>query len=338
MSGTNSHLQSRHLTRYLLSALVFAYCIFTNLPWVLAANQVVDRIVAMVNDDIIVLQDINQMIEPIRENLIKSGQPMEAAEKILYEKRNELLGMMIDQKLMLQSSKLYNITVGDKEVDNAVERMKAANQLTDESLRAALQKQGTSMAEFRRSFREQILLNRIEHIEVRSRIVITEADIQAYYKDHADRYGSTEKYHLRHLMMAVSPYAKPDEKAAIYQKMEAAQTALASGELFVDVVKRHADREYMDEAGELGLFELEDLAPQLKAAVAKLTVGQSTPILETERGYQILHLEEIVQTQATPLSEVAEEIKETLFKETLSQRKREWIEGLRKGAHIKIIN
>lgn len=338
MSGTNSHLHPRHMTRYLLSALVFACCIFTQIPRASAENQVVDRIVAMVNDDIIVLQDINQLVEPIRDNLMKSGQPTEKAEKILYEKRNELLGMMIDQKLMLQSTKLYNITVGDKEVDSAIERMKEANQLTDESLRAALQKQGTSMAAFRRSFREQILLNRIEHIEVRSRIVITDADVQAYYERHADRYGSAEKYHLRHLMMAVSPYAEPDEKAAIYRKMEAAQTALASGELFVDVVKRHADREYVAEGGELGLFELADLTPRLKAAVAKLAVGQSTPILETERGYQILHLEEIVQTQATPLSEVAEEIKETLFNETLAQRKREWIEGLRNRAHIKIIN
>jgi peptidyl-prolyl cis-trans isomerase SurA len=223
--------------------------------------------------------------------------------------------------------------VEEKEIDNAIERMKASNQLTDETLREALKSQGTTMQEFRASFREQILLNRMEHIEVRSKIVITKEDVKAYYDAHPDQYQGNRQYRLRHLMITAAP-----DRDAARQKIEAAKAALTAGTPFTEVVKQYADRQFADRDGELGLFFLNDLSPRLKAIVEKLAAGQSTPILETDQGYQIIHLEEIVQTGTTPLEKVADDIEETLMKEAFRKKKQDWLEGLRKRAHIKIIS
>jgi parvulin-like peptidyl-prolyl isomerase len=128
------------------------------------------------------------------------------------------------------------------------------------------------------------------------------------------------------------------EREPVRKKIEAAQAALTAGTPFTEVVKQYADRQFADRDGELGLFLLNDLSPRLKGMIEKLAAGQSTPILETDQGYQIIHLEEIVQTGTTPLEKVSDNIEEALMKEAFRKKKQDWLEGLRKRAHIKIIS
>jgi parvulin-like peptidyl-prolyl isomerase len=104
------------------------------------------------------------------------------------------------------------------------------------------------------------------------------------------------------------------------------------------VVRQYADRQFADRDGELGLFLLNDLSPNLKSMVEKLTTGQYTPVIETGQGYQIIYVDEIIQTGKTPLENVSDDIEETLMKEAFRKKKQDWIEGLRKRAHIKIIS
>jgi peptidyl-prolyl cis-trans isomerase SurA len=338
MSESRSNEPIHGMTRFFRRTLFGICCILAISATVSAESQIVDRIVAVVNDDIIVFQDLNKMLEPVMENMRKSGQPPEKINEFLFEKRKQLLEMLIDQKLILQESKLYTVSVEEKEVDAAIERMKAANQLTDESLREALKSQGTTMEEFRASFREQILLNRMEHIEVRSKIVITKDDIKAYYEAHPDQYQGNRQYRLRHLMIA-APHSAPDsDRTAAQQKVETAKAALAAGTPFVEVVRQYADRQFADRDGELGLFLLNDLSPRLKTMVEKLTTGQYSPVIETDQGYQIIYVDEIIQKGTTPLEKVADDIEETLMKEAFRKKKQDWLEGLRKRAHIKIIS
>jgi peptidyl-prolyl cis-trans isomerase SurA len=334
MMDSRSNAPIHGMARLFPLALSALCCLFAMSATVSADSQIVDRIVAVVNDDIIVFQDLNKMLDPVVENMRKSGQPPEKVNEFLYEKRKQLLEMLIDQKLILQESKLFTITVEEKEVDAAIERMKTSNQLTDETLREALKNQGTTMQEFRASFREQILLNRMEQIEVRSKIVITKEDIKAYYDAHPDQYQGNRQYRLRHLMIT----APTAEREPVRKKIEAAQAALTAGTPFTEVVKQYADRQFADRDGELGLFLLNDLSPRLKGMIEKLAAGQSTPILETDQGYQIIHLEEIVQTGTTPLEKVSDNIEEALMKEAFRKKKQDWLEGLRKRAHIKIIS
>lgn len=313
-------------------------CLLLTHSVVLAESQVVDRIVAVVNDEIIVFQDLNKMLEPVVDSLRASGQPPEKIKQLIYEKRKQLLDMLIDQKLILQESKLFTISVDEKEIDNAIERMKEANRLTDETLREALEAQNISMKEFRTNFREQIILGRMEHIEVRSKIVITKEDAKAYYESHRDQYQGSRQLHLRHLMVTAPGMAPPTEKEAARQKIETALSALKAGESFVDVVKRYADRPFAGDGGELGLFQLNDLSPRLRSLVEKLSVGQFTPVIETDQGYQIIYLEKFVETQAVPLEKVSADIEDLLLKEALRKKRLDWIDGLRKRAHIKIIS
>ena len=303
-----------------------------------AENQVVDRIVAVVNQDIIVLQDLEEIMTPLRRELAKSGQPPEQASALLYEKRKQVLESLIDQKLMLQSTGKYDLNVDDKEVDAAIERMKAANKLTDESLREALLQQGITIEKFRESFREQILLGRIEHLEVRSRVLITEADVKAEYERNAEKYGGKPQYKLRHLMKRPNDLMDESNRQTTYAKMVEAREKLNEGVPFADVVAAYADPEFSEAGGELGVFALDDLAPALKAEVDKLSPGQCTPIIDMGQGFQIIFLEKIIQGSGTPFEKVADDIEKELKQKAITQKRQEWLKGLRSHAHIKITN
>ena len=139
-------------------------------------------------------------------------------------------------------------------------------------------------------------------------------------------------------MVEAPSFAPSEERAAAHARIEAALQALKAGESFVEVVNRYADRKYADADGELGFFVLDDLAPKLREAVETLSVGQYTPVIETGQGYQVIYLENIKDTPATSLEEVTDEIRGTLINETARQRKKDWLDELRKHAHIKIIN
>lgn len=338
MTKSHASLRIHTVTRRFFVAMASISAMFTASTAISTQPQVVDRIVAVVNGDIIVYQEVNEMMAPLVAELLHSGQPPEKINEIVYEQRRKLLNMLIDQKLMLQASSKYDITVSEKEVDAAIERMKEANQLTDESLRSALQKQGLSLTDIRNTYREQILLNRIEQMEVSSRIVVSEEDIKAYYEQHPGEYKGSRQYHLRHLMVDAPSFAAPEQREAAAARMEAALAALKAGESFIEVVKRYADQKYTVAEGELGVFNLDDLAPALKGEVEKLAIGQYTPVMETGQGYQIIYLENIVETKPAAFDEKENEIRELLLKEAVTKRKQAWLEELRKHAHIKIIN
>lgn len=338
MTESRSFFRFLRLSPHRLGGILFLSMMLTAFAAFSAPPQVVDRIIAVVNDEIIVYQELNEMLAPMVAELLQSGQPPEKIKEIVYERRQRLLDLLIEQKLMLQATGKYEMNVSEKEVDAAIERMKKANKLTDEALRSALAQQGVSVNEFRNNYREQILLGRIEHMEVNSKIVISEEDIKAHYEAHADQFKGKREYHLRHLMVDAPSFAPAEERAAALARMEAAIVALKSGEAFVEVVKRYADRKYAEAEGELGFFMLDDLAPKLREAVETLAVGQYTPMIETGQGYQLIYLENIKDTPATSLADVADEIRERLIKETARKRKQDWLEDLRKQAHIKIIN
>ena len=149
---------------------VYTFCfIFINQA---KCAEVVDRIVAVVNDDIIILSELNQTLKPFAGRLKELGYSPEKERKMLFKVRSDILNQLIDQKLADQEIKRFNITVSEKEIDNAIERIKEASSYTDEELREELTVQGLGMEEYRESIKEQILRAKLINWEIKSKIVI----------------------------------------------------------------------------------------------------------------------------------------------------------------------
>ena len=299
--------------------------------------EVVDRIVAVVNDDIIRLTELNKAVAPLEKEIRLKDYAPEKEQEEIYRIRQEMLNSLIDDKLADQEIKTAGIFVDEQEIDQAIEQVKKANYYSDEELRSALTASGISMSDYRNEIKKQMHRNQLVNQKIKSKIIITESDVTAYYNDHPEIYAPQKKYMIRNILIPVDPGADASAKQAILTKMENIHKQLSEGAAFDKMAREHSDAVNADDGGKLGLFALDELAANIKAVVAPLKPGAFSPIVETDQGFQIFYVEEIQDSGGKELSEVADEIRQTLYEDAVNKKFQSWIETLRKDAHIKII-
>ena len=335
MTGKLFKVMLTYLLRYIIFALLFCTFNFT-LASRAESAEIVDRIVAVVNDDIITLFELNLSFKPYADKIRERGYPLEEESKVLFKTWEDILNQLIEQKITDQEIKRFKISISEKEIDQTIERIKEANYYTDEDLRAALAKDGLTMEEYRKQVKEQILRKRLVNLKVTSKIVITEEDIKSYYETHKDKYGRENKYHLRNIIMKVSSLVDEKEKLEVKARMDEVYAKLKAGQSFETMAMNYSES-LASEGGDLGLFGLSELSLQLQKAIKGMKAGEFTPVLFTDQGYQILFVQEIVNTSGKPLEEVSPEIERILFDDIVDNNFQSWLEDLRKQSHIKII-
>ncbi len=303
-----------------------------------AAAEVVDRIIAVINDDVILQSEFEAFVKPIEARIKKQGLPPEKEARLISKMRKEVLDQMIDKKLTRQQIKKLNIVVDDQQVDRSIEMIKKANFYTDEEMLRVLEEEGVTYQQYREEIRSQIERARLVAHEVRSKIVITDAEIKRYYDEHKELYGGRQRLHLRHILMTVPPGAGEAEKEAVLQQMEDIRARLVKGESFRDLARKYSESPVAAEGGDLGLINPDDLAPSIKKAVAALKEGEVTPVLETDQGYQIFLLEKRVTIDAKPLEAVRDEIRRILYNKVVDEKYKQWLKDLKARSYIRILH
>jgi peptidyl-prolyl cis-trans isomerase SurA len=320
------------LTLFMMISAVFC------LPPALLGAEVVDRIVAIVNDDIITLYDLNQALQPYEDNIDALNYSTEQKRSALFQFRQKLLNELISQKLTEQEVQRYKIAVSEEEIDNYIERIKETKYLTDEELRKSLMEQGLTMDAYRAEIKRQIQRTRLVNREVKSKVVITKEDIAAYYEAHQEKYGGDRQYHLWNLFVRLPPGAGEYDRQEARDALNAHLAKIKQGVPFKDVVDEANKSDQVVRGSDLGLFRLAELSPQLQKTIGAMEPKQCSEIIETEIGYQVVYLQDVIASQAKPLAEVESEIQDILFQEVVDNKFQAWIEELRKRSLIKVIN
>ena len=300
--------------------------------------EVIDRIVAVVNSDIITLYDLNRALKPFAENIKALGYPPEKERETLFQVRKDLLNQLIDSMLADQKVEQDQISVDEREIDLAIERLKEARSMTDEQLREGLALQGLTIDEYREEMKEQILRSKLVNREVKSKIVVTREDIKSYYESHREKYRGEKKYYLWNVYIKLSADIDISEKVTAQNKMKAIEEKLKQGQSFESVVKELRDSSSDVQGTDLGLFLLAELSKPLRKAVEKMQAGEYSPVLDTDFGYQILYVQKIQETAEKTLEEVEFEIQRKLYEEFVDNKYQEWLDDLRARSHIRIIN
>ena len=315
---------------FLLSVLLASYPLN-------ATAKVVDRIIAVVNDDIILLSELDATFKPYKEKIENGGYPPEKEQQMLYRVREDLINKMVEQKLTEQEVKAHHIRVSENEIDQMIERIKQINYLTDEDLKKELETRGVTLKDYRKELKEQSLRNKLVVREVNSKIVVTKPDIKKYYDEHPKLYGGKVQYHLRNIFIKYPSNTNSDPESALKERFDPIMEKLKSGEAFEKVARQYSEASSASDGGDLGKFSLDTLSDQIKKNIENLSAGDYTPILKSEKGGQIIFVEEIVQDGGKPLTSVSAEIEQKLYKEIVEKRFSEWMDGLRARSHIKII-
>jgi len=296
--------------------------------------EIIDRIVAVVNSDIITLYDLNRTFKPYEANIKALKYAEDKERQTLYQVRSDVLNQLIDGQLADQQTKLAQITVSQKEIDTTIERLKESRSFTEEQLREGLAAQGVTIEEYRKEIESQILRTKLVNREIKSKIVITAEDIITYYDSHQDKYAGDKKYYLWNLFIKASEI----DKNIALQEMERVSLKLKQGSSFESLVTELNESSSSVKGTDLGLYRRDELSEELRAVVSDLKSNEFSKILETNFGYQIIYVQEIQDTEAKPIEEVEAEIQQILYDETVDNKYQEWLEELRARSHIRIIN
>ena len=297
----------------------------------------VDRIVAVVNDEIITLYDLNETLKPYEENIQALGYSPEKVRETLFKLRADLLNKLVDEKLTDQQIKKNNLTISTQEIDMTIERIKENRSYTDEDLRAGLAEQGLTIEEYRENLKKQLLRGKLVNREVKSKIVITTAEVEKYYNEHIEKYAAETKYHLWNIFIRFSQMTDESLKQIAFGKMETVLSQLKQGQAFESLAAEAPDSPQSPQGTDLGLYRLDELSPQLRNVVKDMKAGEYSSILETDSGYQIIYVQKVLVADSKTLSDVETEIEDVLYNEAIDKRYNTWLSELRGRSHIKII-
>lgn len=291
--------------------------------------EVVDRIVAVVNKTVITEFQIQQT----QRKFLEEGAPEAAL------KHDAVLNFLIEQELVLQEAQNKGIVVTDEELNNALENIKQQNKLTsDEDLKQALASQGMIWTEFLSDIRKQIQLAKTVGQEVRAKVSMADAEVDAYYQEHQEEFArpAAESGALvRQILLTVPENADAAQIEQIQLEAEALVKQLRDGADFAEMARIHSQHASAVSGGELGTFQPGQLAAPFDIAFSLQSGAISDPI-RSDKGFHIITVQKASSGEPEDVLRIKAQIREALFDKKAQQQYTEWIATLKDKAYIEL--
>ena len=282
-----------------------------------AAPVVVDRIVAVVNDEIITMSDLQR----------------EALKRSDVKDQRLILEGMIDRKLQMVAAKRNGMEVSDKELDEAIADIMKRNNMDSRQFGEALAREGLTLVQYRAEFREQMTMSRLFSKFISSGISVDEKEIREYYDRNAAQYSLPEEIRVRLLVVSVPRNASPGQIADARSKAEGLMERVRKGEDFIRLVREHSESPTAAQDGDLGFMQRGHAIPEIEEAAKGLKPGQYAGPLRADDGFYLIRIEE-TRTPLKPFEKVKDEIQKTLHEQKLENAYRAFLQSLRSQAHI----
>lgn len=324
-----------------LAIIFFSFLLFFLCAALSYGGDYVDRVVAVVNDDVILQTELEKAGGEYFER-IRMKAPAGEVESAIEKARGEVLSSLIDNMIVKQKAAELGITVEEAEIDNAITQILSDNNATLEQFRKELAKVNVSMQDYRNNLRNQILQSRLVGQQVRSRIVIVEEDIREYYeKEYTQEKGESGYYILQigfNWKNLVTLDGVSQEEAR--EKAEAIRARVLAGESFGELARSYSDFPSATDGGNLGLIKKDEMAAYMRDAILSMHPGDISPIIETGSTFQFFKLlssREGDLVVKAPYESVKDEIREILYRQEMEKDYKAWVENLREQAYIKIL-
>lgn len=297
---------------------------------------VVDRVVAVVNDSIILDSELRRRVEPLAAEFEGITDPRERARRIKMLE-TQILEEMIDEEIIVQAAQEAQLEVTEEEVDAAVEEIKRQNNVDDEGLERALRSQGYTLSAYRADVARQILRMRAINVLVRPRVNVTDDDVRAAYEERARRAGGVTAVKLHHILIAVPD--KPSDAQLQQAKATAAEVVAKAraGTPFADLAAEYSDDPASNaDGGDLGWFERGSLPTEWEVVIFVMDKGEVRGPVSGPRGLHVFYVADQKKAEQRPFEEVKEELHNDLYRRAMDKETDAWLEEMRGRSHIEI--
>jgi peptidyl-prolyl cis-trans isomerase SurA len=320
----------------------------------LHAQNVVDEIIARVNDAIITRSDLEHGKQQTLEDL-KQRYPSDWQSK-WTQRQNDVLRDLIDQQLLLEKGKELGIT-GDTEVVKRLDEMRQQMGLQSmEDLEKAAQQQGVSFEDFKEQIKNNIVTQKVIAQEVGSKVSshISDADVQAWYKAHQKDLESPEEVKLAEILISTQPPKPqtddknkdnsqaaplPEDPARVAEAQNQANDLLQQlkkGAKFDELAKKYSNGPTAAEGGEIGSFKRGEMAKELEDKIFPLKPGEVSDVIRTRQGFIIFKVLEHQQAGIPPLKDLDTKIRDAIYIERLEPEARAYLTKLREEAYVEV--
>jgi peptidyl-prolyl cis-trans isomerase SurA len=250
-----------------------------------AAVQDLDRIVAVVNDEVITRQELAKRYDEVVHNLERQNTPLPPREVL----EKQLLERMVTELALQQHARATGIRVDPTQVERALQRIAAQNKLDMAGLAAALAKDGQSLDSMRNTIRNELLIARARERDVDNRISVSDAEVEGYLQTQAQQGAETE-YNFAHILVTVPENASPEQIQARRARAEDILAQLAKGADFAQLSASYSDAPNALQGGAFGWRASGKIPTLFADALKQLQPGQVSPVLKSGNGFHILKL------------------------------------------------
>lgn len=303
--------------------------------------QVVDEVIAQVNDDVITLSMLKQEQQQRIKNLKENGMTEQQATEEVTKRQFELIATLINEKLLLQKGKELEMAADiEAEVNRRMLQIAEGQGITSiEKLHQAMQESGINPEEVRRTMRTEMMKQAVLQQEVDRRVYLgfSPDEIKKYYESHQDKFRKPESVKLSEIYLITTGKDEATVKARVLELI----TQIRAGADFAALAAANSERERNgqrtapQDKGYVGEFDIPNLRDDLAAALKDVKVGGVTEPIRTPDGYQILRIDARTPGAATPTYN-EQRVREAMLGERQAKERENYLQTLRNEAFIKV--
>ncbi|MEW5742093.1 MAG: peptidylprolyl isomerase [Myxococcota bacterium] len=300
-----------------------------------ARAELVDRVAAVVNNDIVTLSEVEARAAP---ELVKlRSEPPEKRAELREQVLKRALDMLIGEKLMEAQIRELNIEVADSEIDLGVEDVKKQNNITTEQFEQLLAQEGYTMSTYRTFMRKHLARMKLVNLKVRSKVKIADEDLKAEYAKWARDEAQDAEVHARHILVQVNQKATPEQvEAARVKAVALAAEARKPGVNFAELAKKKSEGPSAADGGDLGFFRRGVMVGEFERVAFGTPVGEVADPVRTKFGWHVIFVEEKRALAAPPFDEVKEQLREKMLRGQLEKYTEQYVLELRAAALVDV--
>jgi peptidyl-prolyl cis-trans isomerase SurA len=299
-----------------------------------AHARVVEKIAALVGDDLILQSEVEDRATPLLADIASISNPSERDARINAIRR-EVLERLIDDQLLAQQATELKLTVSNDEIDRAIEQIKRDYGLSDAQLKDELRKQGLSMAAYRINTKREILKYRVINIAVGSKINVGDSEVQNYY----DRHMKSANLQVRASQIFIAIPENADN-ATVVEREKLAKSLLdraQKGEDFAKLAREYSeDAGTRAEGGDLGFISRDILPKPMEELVFSMNVGDVRGPVRADRGFHVIKVVDKHAKESKPFAEVQDDIRIRLRQREMERQTKIYLSDLRKKVLVDI--
>lgn len=315
-------------TTILLAALLFSGAAA---PGTASAADVVDRIVAVVNDDIILLSELAAFSAPFEERAAQEAADPVGRALARREVRAKLLDELVGDRLVEDEARMLGLNVSEREVDGEISRIRRENNLSDSEFQRQLRMQGLDERMLRDQLRRQKLRSKVLEVRVQPRVVISDAEIRRYYEEN---FTNDDEVRVRMISKKIPQAASRAEVNKVELAVRALRDKILAGADFGEVAKQETEGSNPSQGGEIGWVRRGDVAEEIERVAFRLQADEVSEPFVLGAGIHILQVMERRSHPPKPFEEVKDRIRGMLFSRAAEKEYFRWVAELKTKAFV----